>query len=425
VFVSTDVGPAAFGVLRPRIVLPAWTFELPHAARATIYEHEREHVEANDPALLCLAFFIVTLQPWNVVLWLGRARLRRAIEADCDRRVIGANRRSAEEYARLILSVYERCAVRRVPYMAFASHPSQLEQRLRQMTHRRRRSSIVVAACAGLAIALTVLAWTVSTPDLRAATIDRTSARRPVQAIAVQVPSAAAESSVPAAQSQASATISSVVATPTPQRIRAYGLQLVDSTTRSGTSRQALAAASALAPCRSQGDQASPSPANCEIVGRIVVFAIDSSHILVAYRDPDDTTTGGNAPYAIFGGTPGSIPQIRWRSVGNAAFRDNVLNIESASTGRPAIVIGSHEAEMRAKYPNARAIVVASASVLLRDPGVDWDTLWELPMSLNCLSTYPLASSSQALAHDSTHPPAAPSRGCVVRQGQSLRVVRY
>jgi hypothetical protein len=309
--------------------------------------------------------------------------------------------------------------------MAFASHPSNLEQRLRQMTHRRRRSSIVVAACAGLAIALTVLAWTVSTPDLHAASVERASTRRLAQAVTMRAQSLAESPSVPAAQSQSPANVSGVVTTPMPQRIRAYGLQLIDSTTPSGMSRQVVAAASALAPCRSRGDQASPSSANCEIVGRIVVFAIDSSHMLVAYQDPEDTTSGGNAPYLIFSGTPSSIPQIRWRAVGHAAFRDNVLDIESASTGRPAIVIGSHEADMRAKYPNARAIVVASRSVSLRDPGIDWDTLWELPTSSNCLSTYPLATSSEAQTGDSTHTSTTRSRGCVVRQGQSLRVVRY
>ena len=50
--------------------------------------HERSHLDAGDPRLIALAVTLLVLMPWNPLLWWQFRRLRRAIEVDCDTRVL-------------------------------------------------------------------------------------------------------------------------------------------------------------------------------------------------------------------------------------------------------------------------------------------------------------------------------------------------
>ncbi len=387
VFVSDDVGPAVFGVFTPRIVVPAWVFELSHASRAKIYEHERAHVDAYDPAVLCIGMLIVALQPWNAALWLMLLGLRPAIELDCDRRVIGSDARSVSEYARLILSVYERCAVTRSPYMAFAARPSNLEQRLRMLTHRRRRSPALVLTCAVATIGLMAMAWTFGVPDLHAAQRASRSATAPRAGVS-------------------------------------NGLQLARSARATPHSMNASTASTPLTSCHVVWPDLGPWP-DCTIDGPAILYAIDSSHILVAFRNADDATGGDPAPYMIYGSRSMTVPQIRWRNIGHAEIRDQVLVFKTATSADPFIVIGSTDAKLRARYPNARVFAASETITYFRDPGIDWNALWELPFSLRCPNTYPLSPPSEAEFHDSTHAATTPGYACVVKQPRSLRVVKY
>ena len=52
VWVSREVGPALFGIVRPQVVLPQWALQLDPAALALMLEHEAEHRRARDPMLL-------------------------------------------------------------------------------------------------------------------------------------------------------------------------------------------------------------------------------------------------------------------------------------------------------------------------------------------------------------------------------------
>lgn len=88
VLVSSDTGPAVVGLRRHKIVLPAWALELEDSELALAVTHEREHVDAHDPWLLAAAIITVALAPWNVALWLQLRELRRAVEGDCDARVL-------------------------------------------------------------------------------------------------------------------------------------------------------------------------------------------------------------------------------------------------------------------------------------------------------------------------------------------------
>jgi TonB family protein len=85
---TDDVGPAVAGIFRPRILAPRWLTELPEVKRALVLLHEQEHIRARDPMVVAAARFARVLVPWNpIVVWLS-ARLIRAVELDCDRRVL-------------------------------------------------------------------------------------------------------------------------------------------------------------------------------------------------------------------------------------------------------------------------------------------------------------------------------------------------
>ncbi len=107
VLITSSVGPAAFGIVRPRIVLPRWSLELDTTMRELVVRHEVEHVKSADPAVLTIAWLLVALFPWNAGLWWIVRRLRTATELDCDHRVVrgGADRR---RYAHLLLLISQR-----------------------------------------------------------------------------------------------------------------------------------------------------------------------------------------------------------------------------------------------------------------------------------------------------------------------------
>lgn len=132
VWVSPDLGPAVVGVLRPRIVLPMWVLARNREDRGLVLAHEAEHLRARDPLLLFGALVLLVALPWNPALWWQWTRLRRAIEVDCDLRVIeGGCRRQA--YARLLLEVCERGLRPPLAVAALAESRSFLERRIRLM----------------------------------------------------------------------------------------------------------------------------------------------------------------------------------------------------------------------------------------------------------------------------------------------------
>jgi TonB family protein len=133
VLVSDDLGPAVVGVRRPAIVLPTWVLELAPAERSLILAHEDEHRRSGDPALLAAALAVPVLMPWNPAAWLAFARLREAVETDCDQRVLAHRGREPLHYARLLFDVSTRSTAA-VPLGAgFGERASTLERRMRAM----------------------------------------------------------------------------------------------------------------------------------------------------------------------------------------------------------------------------------------------------------------------------------------------------
>lgn len=153
--VSPGAGPAALGIFRPEVVVPAWLLRrTPNEQRLAVL-HEREHIRARDPLALTAGCLLVALVPWNPAAWWMLSRLRAAVELDCDARVLrhGVGR---SQYGSLLIDVagYGSGLAPGVP--ALAGSPTTLERRLLAMTTQQPRFAAARAAALG-ALGLAVL----------------------------------------------------------------------------------------------------------------------------------------------------------------------------------------------------------------------------------------------------------------------------
>lgn len=145
--IAPDDGPAVVGLARPEIVVPRWLLRRAPDEQRIVLAHEAEHVRARDPLLLAAGCAGVALLPWHPVSWWMLARLRLAVELDCDRRVLrrGVAPRS---YGVLLIDLAGRGSGLRHA-AALADRASHLERRLLAMTSPRSRFPLV----RGLALA--------------------------------------------------------------------------------------------------------------------------------------------------------------------------------------------------------------------------------------------------------------------------------
>jgi TonB family protein len=164
VLVSAAVGPAALGVVRGAIVIPAWALSLESRLRRLMLLHEAEHLRAGDPRLLLAALIVLAAMPWNPVLWWQFWRLRQALELDCDARVLrrAPNHRS---YGLLLLEVGRRRSGGGLAATGLSEPRSFLERRIRMMgkgSLKVRRGRAIAAG--GVAVGLALLACEAERP---------------------------------------------------------------------------------------------------------------------------------------------------------------------------------------------------------------------------------------------------------------------
>ncbi len=155
---STEVGPAVLGFLRPEILLPEWILGLREDEAEWILLHEEQHVRARDPLLLLLAHIARVVLPWHPLVWYGTRGLVLAIEIDCDRRVLQA-RPLPGAYGRTLVQALSRSPRPLRAAAAFSLRRHELEERITTMTRPRRSlgplgllsvlagTALVVGAC--------------------------------------------------------------------------------------------------------------------------------------------------------------------------------------------------------------------------------------------------------------------------------------
>lgn len=136
--VSKGAGPAVVGFLRPEILLPAWVLRLDPDEAEWILRHEEEHVRARDPLLLLGAHLARVALPWNPAVWFLGARLVRAIEIDCDRRVLRAHPDPLAYGHTLVRALAREPRTIRAA-AAFSLQTHDLEERITTMTRSRSR----------------------------------------------------------------------------------------------------------------------------------------------------------------------------------------------------------------------------------------------------------------------------------------------
>ncbi|MCX4164379.1 MULTISPECIES: M56 family metallopeptidase [Paraburkholderia] len=174
VYLSTDVGPAVVGLLRPRIVLPVWLLDSPPEQQAAVIAHETSHIDAHDPMLLTIALCLIALMPWNLPLWWQLRRLRCAIEVDCDARVLKAGHKVAV-YGETLIAVGERQSRYIGSVAGMSESRSFLERRLKLMLRKPGKRKLLVAVLLGcMSIALATLAAQVSPPIMNDAPTEYT-----------------------------------------------------------------------------------------------------------------------------------------------------------------------------------------------------------------------------------------------------------
>lgn len=162
VFWSRDTGPTIVGLLRPRVVLPAWVGAMGPSEQELILAHEEEHIRAGDARLRFLMTLPLFVFPWNPALWLQRHRLNLAVELDCDRRVMRRMPGHRHAYGNLLLRVGAgRNGLHRVALVALSEGRSQLERRItrleEQMPRVRRLQSVLLVLGAAAIVALAVV----------------------------------------------------------------------------------------------------------------------------------------------------------------------------------------------------------------------------------------------------------------------------
>jgi hypothetical protein len=169
VYLAPDVGPAVVGLLRPRIVVPAWLAASSAGEQRAVIAHEQSHLDAGDPALLTVALCLLVFMPWNLPLWWQLRRLRHAIEVDCDARVLRAGHGVAE-YGETLIAVGLRQSGFLGAVAAMSESRSFLEQRIKIMMTRPGTGWRAPAAALGcLAFALLAMAVEVGPPNAQSA----------------------------------------------------------------------------------------------------------------------------------------------------------------------------------------------------------------------------------------------------------------
>lgn len=163
VFLSHRLGPAVFGFIKPRIVLPRWLTD-EAGVRALVLRHEREHIAARDPLLLLIALLLAAAMPWNIPMWWQLRRLRAAIEVDCDARVLRKGT-DAAIYSEALLYVRQRFSSVPLGAVALGEPVSELERRIRIMMDKAQqfRTSRFLGRLA-LTASFGFLAFTVNAP---------------------------------------------------------------------------------------------------------------------------------------------------------------------------------------------------------------------------------------------------------------------
>jgi len=149
-----------WGVMRPRILLPASASDWSTDRIEVVLRHEVAHITRRDWPILIAASVLRAMHWFNPIVWIGHVRLRQESEQACDDLVLESGITPAD-YASHLLAVARETIRRRHVWSAAAAiaHPSTLEGRVRAMLNaqlnRRPMTAIARGTSALVALAAT------------------------------------------------------------------------------------------------------------------------------------------------------------------------------------------------------------------------------------------------------------------------------
>lgn len=124
--------PVAFGLFRPRILLPAVARNWPEARLKAVLAHEMAHVNRRDLLVQFGVHLITALWWFQPLAWLLRRRLRQESELACDAQAIASGLRPTDYAAELVTLAKAMGRTGRTPGPAIAMFGScDLEERVR------------------------------------------------------------------------------------------------------------------------------------------------------------------------------------------------------------------------------------------------------------------------------------------------------
>lgn len=164
VLVSDSAGPAVVGLIRSRIVVPAWLLHESDAQQQYVLAHEQSHLKARDPLLVASALMFLVAMPWSPLLWWQFHRLRCAIEVDCDARVLrsGGN---VGDHCETLIQVGQNQSEYIGAVTAMSESRSFLEQRIKIMLSKPKKWAGAFAfALVSVSLGMAVFAAQVTPP---------------------------------------------------------------------------------------------------------------------------------------------------------------------------------------------------------------------------------------------------------------------
>jgi beta-lactamase regulating signal transducer with metallopeptidase domain len=129
-----EFGPALFGLVRPRLVLP-FDFEQRYCSddRALAIAHELAHWRRRDIPVRAVSMAVATLQWFSPLAWLAHRKLVEDQELACDADVLAAHPDQRAPYARLI-AAQAGSGPAATPMCTLHTHP--LLRRISMIAHR-------------------------------------------------------------------------------------------------------------------------------------------------------------------------------------------------------------------------------------------------------------------------------------------------
>jgi len=132
--------PLTWGVLRPVVLLPAYSTEWSDDQRETVLRHEHAHIARHDWLWQILARLIAAAFWFHPLVWLAMAALRSEAERAADDRVL-ASGATPTDYAERLLEVARRMSGPTLLGGVAMTRGSEVERRVREILDSSRRRS--------------------------------------------------------------------------------------------------------------------------------------------------------------------------------------------------------------------------------------------------------------------------------------------